>query len=134
MNKEDFKQLRLEAGFSSDAEFLREMGYLSASLANTWFNGLGEYPKFLRNVFFLFKLRREFDMKKYKEFLLNIKFKVDGEKNKRAKLLRKEDRELIKKAKIALNRFSFEELESKNAELRKELEVLERLEIEMKGK
>ena len=47
---------------------------------------------------------------------------------------RKGDREPIKKAKIVLNGLSFEELESKNAELRKELEVLERLEVEMKGK
>ena len=131
MTKEEFKQLRAEAGFSSDSGFLRKMGYLSSNVANNWLNGRSEYPKFLRNIFFLLKLNREFNADEFKSFLLNLKSKLNEKKIKKAKLLKKDKRNLIKRVKAVSNNLSLEELKNKNAELQKELEVLEKLALEV---
>ncbi|EAI0687904.1 hypothetical protein E0379_08660 [Campylobacter upsaliensis] len=136
LTKEEFKSLRAEAGFKSDSEFLRKLGFLSLNVANSWFNGHIQYPKFLRSVLFLFALKQNFETKKYEKFMLDLSLlaneKISKEAERKAKL-KKSDRELIRKAKLALNGLSFAELESKNIELHKELEILEKLEIEMKG-
>ncbi|EIW9953229.1 hypothetical protein MG150_000227 [Campylobacter upsaliensis] len=132
MTKEEFKQLRLEAGFKTDADFLRVLGYLSVNTANFWFNGVREYPKFLENVFFLFKLKQNFDKEQYEEFLKNLHRSCEKKYLKKGTKLKKNERALIEKSKIVSNGLTLVELRNKNVDLKKESEFLEELLFEIK--
>lgn len=71
MTKKEFKQLRAEAGFKSDSEFARALN-ISVLNINSWNMGVNNYPNYLKNVLFLFRLNNDFDAEKYKNFLLTL--------------------------------------------------------------
>ncbi|ARJ57123.1 hypothetical protein [Campylobacter cuniculorum] len=121
MTKEEFKHLRAEAGFKSDAELARALN-ISVLNINNWNMGYYPYPKYLRNILTLFKLKNHFDKEEYDNFLLNF-----IPKRRIKKHIKKEDRDFVKNAKIILKDKNLEELEKENQKLKQEIEVLENL-------
>ena len=122
MTKEEFKHLRAEAGFKSDAELARALN-ISVQNINCWNMGYTNYPKYLRNILTLFKLNNHFDKEEYYNFLLNL---IPKQKQK----IEKKDRDFVKNAKIILKDKSLEELERYNLKLKSEINLLEELILE----
>ncbi len=114
MTKEEFKQLRAEAGFKTDAEFAKALN-IHPNNINSWNTGQNPYPKYLKNILFLFKMNNDFDEEKYEEFLMGLMPKQKSPKKYRV---------LLKEASVVLENQSLEELEKENTELKVQLEFL----------
>lgn len=125
MTKEEFKQLRLEAGFNTDADFARAMK-LTIMTINNWNIGYSKYPKYLRNVLKLFKINNDFNAKEYSNFISGF---IPQPKQK----IKKSDKIFLENAKFVLKDKTLEELEVENKELKQQIKIIEELILELKA-
>ncbi|MCR2040425.1 hypothetical protein [Campylobacter helveticus] len=136
MIKEEFKQLRAEAGYRTDSDFARDLR-INVSFLGSCSSGYSPYPHYFKSFLLLKKLANDFSLEKYESFFSSLKRQGLSRTSKlKTKSLGRQEKLLIENAKISLQKdsLSLKELEELNFKLHKELEVLEKLALEVKNK